>query len=94
MPVNRPNLRNKALAAQLREQEIKAARKAAKERGVKLSDYERKLARDAKWEKLGAEKQFYSQSGLGPPPWEQKLTRWALVVFAIGLGAIVLLRVM
>ena len=94
MPVNRPNLSERAFAAQMREQEIKAAQKAAHERGVKLSDFEKKVARQAKWERLGTEKHFYSQSGLGSPPWEQNLIRWALVVFAIGLGAVVLFKVL
>ena len=90
--VKRPKLHEKMVAAQMRDDAIKAAQKATQEQGVKLSDYETKVARDAKWDRLGSEKHYYSQSGQGMPPWEQNLIRWALVVFAIGLGAIVLLR--
>jgi hypothetical protein len=89
--VKRPNLRDRTLAARLREDTIKAAQKAAQESGIELSNYEKNIARQSKWERLGAEKNFYSQSGLGSAPWEQKLLKLALLVFLLVFAVMFLL---
>ena len=73
--VKRPKLADKMIAAQMRDRAIQDAQKATRESGAKLSEYEKKIARQAKWEQRGAEKVYFNQSGQGIPPWEQSLQR-------------------
>lgn len=81
----RPNLKRSMIEAQCREREILEAQKDK----PNLSKYEKKVAKQAKWERRAAESNYYSRSGLGPAPWQQEFSRWAVLVFVIGLAVIV-----
>ena len=92
--VERPNLRDQMIAAQNREQAAKVAQMAAQKEGRILSESEKRRINDTTWERHGAEKIYYSQSGRGIPPWEQTLQRWALAIGIIGVVAIALWNTM